>query len=454
MRNTRHGVTTAGPDRSPLWLAGLVLTSVVVGLLGHASSAAALTVEQIESRKGVKAWLVEEHSVPLVAIRFAFSGGAVQDQRGKEGQTSIVSALLMEGAGEFSGPDFKERLSALGARLSTSSGRDALYGGLETLKDRLTPSAELLRAMLAAPHFAPADIERVKAQRLTDLAISANNPTRIAVEGWYAHAFPKHPYGRVVDGTPESIKRLTREDLLDLHKYLFAKDALKIVVVGDIDKQAAVEMLDVIFGDLPASPRLARVTRTAPSFPGKPIIVDREFPLATAAFGLASLPADHPDYPALKVLNHIIGSGDFDSRLMDEIRVKRGLAYSIQTTLDHDSITSLMLGTFATKNETMNAALEVLKDVLARTARDGPTQEEFENAKRYLSGSFLLDFDTSGKVASSLLGIWLDGEGPEALVARQEKIGKVTLGDVKRVARQILKVDKLIVTVVGRPKGP
>jgi zinc protease len=443
------------PRRAPrrLWhpLAGLFFCLLLIQMVGSAP-AAALTVEQIESSRGIKAWLVEEHSVPLVAIRFAFAGGATQDPPGKEGLTSVVSALLMEGAGPLSGEAFKEQLSLLGARLSAETGRDAIYGGLETLTGRLGPSAELLRLILISPHFVAADFDRVKAQRLTDLAVAANNPTRIAIERWYAEAFPRHPYSRVVDGNAESMAKLTRGDVKDLHARLFGKDVLKAVVVGDIDKREAVDLLDTIFGDLPDKAQLMPVAKVEPSSLPVPIVVDKDFPLATAVFGLPSLPVSHPDYPALKVLNQVIGSGDFDSRLMNEIRVKRGLAYAIQTRLENDSIASLMLGTFATKNDKMKAALGVINDVLANTAREGPTPVEFENAKRFLTGSFLLDFDTSGKVAGSLLSIWLDGEGPEALVSRGQRIKSVTLPEVKRVAAQVLKPGQLIVTVVGRPK--
>ena len=443
------------PRRAPrrLWqpLVGLFFCLLLIQMVGSAP-AAALTVEQIESSRGIKAWLVEEHGVPLVAIRFAFAGGATQDPPGKEGLTSVVSALLMEGAGPLSGEAFKEQLSLLGARLSAETGRDAIYGGLETLTGRLKPSAELLRLMLISPHFVAADFDRVKAQRLTDLAVAVNNPTRIAIERWYAEAFPRHPYSRVVDGNTESIAKLTREDVKHLHARLFGKDVLKAVVVGDIDKRAAVDLLDTIFGDLPDKAQLMPVAKVEPSSLPAPIVVDKDFPLATAVFGLPSLPVSHPDYPALKILNHVIGSGDFDSRLMNEIRVKRGFAYAIQTRLENDSVASLMLGTFATKNDNMKAALGVINDVFANTAREGPTPAEFENAKRFLTGSFLLDFDTSGKVAGSLLSIWLDGEGPEALVSRAQRIKSVTLPEVKRVAAQVLKPDQLMVTVVGRPK--
>jgi len=192
--------------------------------------------------------------------------------------------------------------------------------------------------------------------------------------------------------------------------------------------------------------------KVAPRPAPAPVVVERDLPSATATFGLTSLASDDKDFPALEVLNHIIGSGDFDALLTEEIRVKRGLAYSVQTGLVHDSIASLLLGAFSTKNETMGAALGVLKDVLTQTARDGPKQAQFDNAKRYLTGSYLLDFDTNAKVATSLLSIWVDGEKPNYLTRRNAKINAVTLADVKRVAREVLKSDQMTVTIVGKPK--
>jgi zinc protease len=226
------------------------------------------------------------------------------------------------------------------------------------------------------------------------------------------------------------------------------------VIVGDIDKSAAATAIDNIFGSLPEKGQTTPVTRVEPRAVQAAVVITMDQPLATATFGLPSLPTDHPDFPALQVLNHIIGSGDFDSLLMEEVRVKRGLAYSIKTSLLNDSISSLVLGGFSTKNENMGAALSVVKDVLARTVRNGPTQFQFDNAKRFLSGSFLLDFDTNAKVATSLLSIWLRGEKPAYLQTRNQRINGVTLGDVKRVAEEVLRADRLVVTIVGMPNLP
>jgi zinc protease len=431
---------------------GLALLALLVASLAAAAPALALNVEEITSRQGIKAWLVEEHSVPLVAIRFAFMGGSCQDPPGSEGLAAMLSDLLTEGAGELPAQAFKERLAELGTRLATASGRDALYGGMEALSKRFAPSVALLRMALTSPRFDADAVERIRAQRLTGLALAANDPIKLARNRWYAEAFSGHPYARPLDGTPESIATITPAALKAMHGELLAKDVLKVVIVGDIDKQGAADVLDSLFGALPDRAKANHIARIEPRAIEAPVVIDKDYPLATATFGLPSLRGDSPDFAALQVLNHVIGSGDFDSRLMEEIRVKRGLAYSIQTSLLRDTVTSLLVGGLATKNEVMGTALGLVKDVLAETARNGPTRAKFDNAKKYLTGSFLLDFDTNAKVAGSLLTIQLLGEGRDYLVTRNQRIAAVTLDDVKRVAQQVLKPERLVVTVVGKPK--
>jgi len=434
------------------WRGAIASLAALFALLAASPNALALKVEEIVSANGIKAWLVEEHSVPLVAIRFAFMGGTAQDPPGAEGLVGMLSDLLSEGAGELPAQAFKERLAQLGTRLPTATARDALYGGLDTLSQRFAPSADLLRQALLSPRFDADAVERIRAQHLTDLALADNDPNKLVLNRWYAEAFQGHAYARPIDGTPASIARITADAIKAKHAQLLAKDVLRVVIVGDIDKRGASDALDGIFGGLPAKAKAARVDQTNPRLVEQPVVIDKDYPLATAVFGLPSLRNEDPDFPALQVLNHILGSGDFDSRLMEEIRVKRGLAYSVRTSLVRDTVTSLMVGLLATKNESMGTALGIVKSVFADMVRNGPTPAQFDNAKRYLMGSFLLDFDTNAKVASSLLNIQLLGEGPDYLVVRNQRINAVTLEGVKRVAGEVLKPERLVVTIVGRPK--
>ncbi len=225
-----------------------------------------------------------------------------------------------------------------------------------------------------------------------------------------------------------------------------------MVIVGNIDRVRATTALDRIFGGLPAMATLAAVPKLEPRQISAPLIITKDLPLATSAFGTIAPPPTHADFPALQVLNHIIGSGDFDATLMEEIRVKRGLAYSVAVSLINDAAASVMLGGMATKSENQNEALSVLKQVLQRTSADGPTAEQVDNAKRYLTGSYVLDFDTNTKLASSLLRLWLEGRGPEFIDARNEAIRRVTIDDVRRVARGMLAWDRYNLVIVGPGK--
>jgi zinc protease len=284
----------------------------------------------------------------------------------------MLSALLTEGAGDFDASAFKRKLSGLGAQLS--SGRDMITGGFDILSKRLKPSAELLRQALLAPRFDPEAFDRVRGQLLNERASAEHEPRNVALDRWYAEAFRGAAYGRSVKGTQQSLARVTRDDVRAQHVRVIAKDILRITIVGDIEKGLAAKLLDDIFGDLPEKARLQPLARLVPTSAAAPIVIRKDQPLATAVFGLASPGEGDADFAALQVLNHIIGSGDLDSILMEEIRVKRGLAYSIQISLLHDSVASLMLGGVATKNENMGEALRILKTFWPKPPATAPLQ--------------------------------------------------------------------------------
>ncbi len=438
---TNCQATTSRTNPHACWrsvLRSWLVVSLVLLLAGHSRDAAARSVEQIATPGGIKLWLVREPAIPLVAIRFAFEGGALQDPAGKEGLAATMAALLSEGAGDLDAVAFARRLADAGAQLSFSAARDQVYGGLDVLSKRLAEAVEPTRLALSQPRFDVDAIERTRGQRIADLEISANEPRSVAFNRWYAEVFAAHAYGRPVNGTVASLSSFQQKEFGGQHRRLLARSALRIVIVGDIDAAGAIAAVDRLFGALPATAELDNIPRPKPRTLGAPVSVEKDQPLATAAFGAEALATDHPDFPALEVLRQIVGSGDFDSTLMDEIRVKRGLAYSVSLSLIHDAKASVLLGGMATKSENMDEARRVLMEVLGRIAAEGPAREPFENAKRYLTGSHFLDFDTNAKLAASLLRLWLEGRPPGYVTERNVRIDRVTLEDVKRVARPVL----------------
>lgn len=423
------------------------LLLLLIPLVGPAD--ASRKVQQIETPGGVKAWLVEERSIPLVSIKFAFEGGTMQDPPDKGGLASLLTSLLTEGAGNLDSDAYARRMAEEGAQITFSAARDQIYGSLDTISSRLDASVELLRLALASPRFDADATERVRQQQIAGLELAANEPRAVSLDAWHAATFPGHPYGRSLSGSAESVRAATAGDIKALHKRLIARDRLRVIIVGDVDKVRSVAALDHMFGQLPAKAMLAPLAKLEPRRIAAPVVVAKDLPLATAAFGAPALSPTHVDFPALQVLNHIIGSGDFDATLMEEIRVKRGLAYSVAVSLISDSTASIMLGGMATKSENMREALSVLQASLGQIASVGPTAEQVGNAKLYLTGSYVLDLDTNTKLASSLLRLWLGGRAPEFLDTRNDTIRRVGIDDVHRVAREMLAWGRFNLVVVG-----
>ena len=410
-----------------------------------------MKIQTIKSPGGIEAWLVEEHSVPMMAMRFAFDGGSSQDPVGKEGLANFVTAMLDEGAGDLSSREFQERMEDISMRMSYEEAKDAFYGNFETLTANRDDAAKLLKLALNKPHFEADSIERIRQQLIAGLVYAARDPDKVAQNEWYALAFKGHPYARPANGTEQSIGTITHDDLEGYRKRIFAKDTLKVVAVGDIDAAQLGKLLDEVFGDLPAKAELAPVSKTAPVIGGKQEVIEMNVPQSVAVFGLGAMPRRDPEFIPAFVLNQILGGGGFASKLMEEVREKRGLAYSVYTYVYPYQHASIFSGGVATRNDAMGQSLDVIRDELKKMADNGPSQEDLDNAKNYLIGSYPLRFDTNSKIATQLLGLKMDGFGPEYVENRNAIIAAVTLDDMKRVAKSLLDTQNLIVTIVGKP---
>jgi zinc protease len=428
----------------------LALAAVVTTLTP--GRALAMKIQQIKSPGGITAWLVEERSVPLIAMRFAFEGGSSQDAAGKEGVANFLAGMLDEGAGDLPAKQFQESMEELAMRMSFDDGRDAFYGSFETLTENRDRAVALLSLALNKPRFDPEAIERMRAQYQANLAYAQRDPTRVAADQWMALAFAGHPYGRPANGTPESVAKITRADLVNFRANTFAKDKLRVAVVGDIDAKTLGGILDTIFGGLPAAAKLTPVARTEPKAAQKLKVVDMNVPQSAARFGLPAMARQDKDFMAAFVLNNIVGGG-FASRLYHEVREKRGLAYGVDTTIVPLKNASVFIGNVATKNEEIGQSLELIRSEFKRVAENGVTEAELSDAKSFLTGSFALRFDTSANIANQLLWTMVEGLGPDYIENRNAMIDAVTLDDVKRVAKRLFENKDPIVTVVGKPKG-
>jgi len=432
-----------------------IVRRAVVALLALpllAAPALATTIERVVSPGGIEAWLVHEPAVPMIAIDFAFVGGAAQDALGKGGTASLVASLLDEGAGDLDAKTFHARLERKAIELGFQAERDTLRGTLRTLTENKDEAFDYLRLAVTQPRFDQSDVEVIRAQILSMLRRATTSPTDIANLRWWQVAFADHPYGRPVNGTLESVPTVTIADLKDYTHRVLARGNLKVAVVGDIDAETVKVMLDRVFGGLPAQPELKPVPNVSPQGLGRRIVVKVDVPQAVVAFGGPGIARKDPDFMAAYIVNHILGGGAFSSRLYQEVREKRGLAYSVYDSLVWLNHSALFLGGTATRADRAGETLEVIDKEIHRLAEEGPTEDELAKAKAYLNGSFVLNLDTSSKIAALLVQLQLDGLGIDYFTHRPEMINGVTLEDARRVAKRMLD-GGMLVTVAGRPEG-
>ncbi len=425
--------------------AALLLTALTTG------PTAAMKIQTVTSPGGIEAWLVEEHGLPLVSMQFGFKGGSAQDPADKGGVAHFMTAMMDEGAGDLTAQAFQQRAEELAMRMSTDAGLDEFTGSFQSLTQNLEPASELLKLALTKPRFDADAVERMRKQMQAGMAFDAKDPDKIVSKAWYAEAFAGHPYGRPVNGTVESLPKIQSADLHAYQGRVFARDNVKIAVVGDIDAAALGKLLDKVFGDLPAKATLTAIAKVTPIKGPKLTTIDMDVSQSVATFGQVGIDRNDPDFIPAFIANYILGGGGLTSRLMEEVREKNGLAYSVYSYLATFDDSSVFAGGVATKTAGIGKSLEIIKRELGRMEAEGPTEAELQDAKQYLTGSYALRFDSSNKIASQLLGIQLDELGIDYVDKRNSLIEAVTLADVKRVARRFASPDTLLVTVVGRP---
>lgn len=415
--------------------------------------ARAVEIQQVISPGGIEAWLVEDHSNPIISVNFAFRGGGSLDPDGKEGLAYMVSGLLDEGAGDLDSEAFQKTLADNAIRIRFDSSLDYFTGVLRTLTDTKTLAFDLLHLSLTEPRFDDEAVERIRAQIQTILRQQAENPGHIASETLWTQFFPEHPYGRPHSGTKETVAALTSDDLRSFVDQRIARDNLLIAVVGDITAGELAPILDSTFLDLPAEAAPSALPWQAPDAKGEVLVIERDIPQSVVRFGHEGIRSEDPDFFAAFVLNHILGGGGFSSRLTNEIRVKRGLVYGVGTGLDPRESSALMFGRAATANERVAETVSLVRQEWERMADSGPTEEELETTKRYLTGSYALRQSSTASIAGMLLGIQMDRRGLNYINDRNGFIEAVTIEDVKRVAKRLLDSEALTFVVVGQPDG-
>ncbi|KEJ90375.1 M16 family metallopeptidase [Sulfitobacter donghicola] len=427
-------------------------TAAFIGATAALPAFADVDIQAVTSDGGIKAWLVEEHSLPFVAIEISFLGGTSLDVEGKRGAINLMTGLLEEGSGDLDARAFARAGEELATSFGFSSGPDSLTVSARFLTENFDASVALLRDVLQSPRFDDADVERVRAQVISGLAFDEKDPNDIASRTFAQMAYGDHPYGSVDAGTPESVAALTRDDLFEAHKNVLVRDRVLVGASGDITPEQLGALVDTLLEGLPESgPALP--PKVEPQISGGTTVVDFETPQSVALFGQRGIAVDDDDYFAAIILNQVLGGGSFESRLMNEVREKRGLTYGVYSYLSPRDLANSYMGSVSSANDRIAEAIEVIRDQWRLAAEEGLTEEEVQDAKTYLTGSYPLRFDGNGTIAGILVGMQSIGLDPEYVKTRNARVDRVTTEEVKRVAAELLDPDALHFVVVGQPEG-
>jgi zinc protease len=429
------------------------LILVLVAAVSLAMPARAeVQIQEVTSPSGITAWLVEEPSIPFVAIEILFKGGTSLDPEGKRGAVNLMTGLIEEGTGDLDAQGFAAARDSLAATFQFRAYDDAILVTAKMLTETRDASVDLLRRALVAPNFDQVALDRVRQQVLSSIRSEAQDPNAIASDRFDAMAYGQHPYATNPDGTEASVNALTRDDMVAAHAGALALDRVSVGVSGDISAAELGPLLDALLGGLPET-GLPMPDHIVPTFDGGTHIVPFDVPQSVALFGHAGIEREDPDFFAAYILNEILGGRGFEARLMTEVREKRGLTYGVSSFLVGKDYTSVYMGQVASANDRIAEAIEVIRTEWQRMADAGVTDAELLDAQTYLTGAYPLRFDGNASIAGILVGMQADDLPIDYINTRNDRVRAVTVDDIARVASRLLDPDMLTFVVVGQPQG-
>ncbi len=407
----------------------------------------ALEIKKVVSPKGIEAWLVENHALPIIALSAAWERPI--SPKIKTGAVAMMAAMLDEGAADMNWENFRAKLEDRSINMRFDAGHDAVYGEMRTLSENKDTAFRLLREAITRPRFDRAPIEKIRAQLLTLAAQRNQSLQSFAKTQWYRAAFGNHPYAFPVEGLAKDLRAISKKNLRHQHKKILTQKNLSIVAVGDITVDDLAQALDQIFGSLPKGEKIKKSKAKKIKWRARKIFIKHQSPQTAIYFGLPGLTRDDPDFIAYYVMNHVLGGGGLTSRLAVEAREKRGLVYSIGTSALALRAAGFILGAAATRNNRAQITQSLIIKILARFRKKGVSTKALADAKAYLIGSYGLNFDSSVAIARNLTYIKRHRLGIDYVEKRNALIMNVTQKDIARLTQKFLQPEKMIMMVVG-----
>jgi zinc protease len=411
----------------------------------------AFKTEHWSTANGVKVAFYQAIEVPMLDISLAFAAGSVYDQE-RYGLSALTAQMLSEGSLGIDANKLADSLADTGAQFGTETSRDMVVFNLRTLtsKDTLNQATEIFTKMINHPDFPNDALEREKQQFLMAIEQTKDSPDELATQLFFKNLYQNHPYAHPVNGTENTIKNISRQDLLQFYKQRYLANNAVLVLVGAIDRQTAHQLADKLTHELPQGLPLEPIAKALPLKQEQAIKTPFPSSQTLVRLGQSGIDYQNPDYFPLMVGNYILGGGSLVSELAMEVRGKRGLTYTIDSQFVPMPGIGPFLISFSTKNKQAKEAIQLTDETLKRFVKEGPSQQELEEAKNYLTGSFPLSLGSNRAIATLLLRITFYHLPENYLNTYLERINKVTTENIKRAFQQTVYPNKLLLVTVGQ----
>jgi len=398
---------------------------------------------------GLQVVAVLHHEQPAVTMRLLIRAGTSSDPKGKLGLAHLAASLLDQGTKSKTAEQMNDEIDFIGGAMGAGAATDLTFCNMVVMKDSFEKGMRMLSELAREPAFTPAEIERQRQQMLSGLQVSLEDPEYIANSVFDRLVYGFHPYGMPTNGTPETLASLTRDDLVAFHRRYFAPNNAILAIVGDVTAEEAFATAKKVFGDWDKKDLSAQKFIQPPDPTRRVVVVNKPDSVQTEVrVGHLGIPRTHPDYMAVNLAIRILG-GEGSNRLHQVLRTERGLTYGAQANMDTLKDSGDFEAETNTRSEATGEVLKLIVDEFWRIQRERVSERELADAKAYLTGSFPLTIETPESIAMQVVNVLFYGLPLESLQNFRERVNAVTVDDIQRVARALLRPDRLSIVLVG-----
>jgi zinc protease len=425
-------------------------SSILTDLSAQEIKLPEITKESLDN--GLKVIVIEHHELPVVAFRLVLKSGSAYDPQGKAGLANFTAGLLRKGTQTKDATQIAEEIDFVGGRLSAGASWDAAFASCRVLSKYFDTGLDLLADILLNPTFADEEVERLRQQTIAGIIQEKDDPESVTEENFRKFVFGEHPYGQPLEGTEESVSGISRDDIVAFHKTYYVPNNAVIAVVGDVKTDEVLAKVKARLGSWQAGEFVTADFAPPPHIEGHQILlVDKpDLTQSYVSIGHFGMERKNPDYFPCRLMNYILGGGGFASRLMDEVRAKRGLTYHVYSNFDRYRLRGAFEVSTFTRIDSTLGAIQAILEQMQRMRTEKVSEKELSDTKSFYNGYYPLRFETPEQIATQILDVEIYDLGDDYIKNYRNNVSAVTADDILRVAQKYLDPENVKFVVVSK----